>query len=659
MCAYRSLEGEGERPPLSIAPFGNGHKTRIAALGHNARLQGLTTGPMVMNAVKTASVALALATAGNALALGLGEAVGQAVLGQPLRIEIPLLGSSGTPPAPECFRVRTPVAETSSEFVLRNARVQVVGERGSSKLIVTSSSIVREPLVAFAVAAGCGFELTKDYMLLTALAAEVPPAPVTLPQPAPATAPPAAAPSSAPVATPAVAASPRPAAAPATAAKASAPPPNDKVLRIAGDISLEALAREKYPAQPKAREKFMRMMARANPGLSNDESIVAAGTELQIPPGLPQRRVGPYTDEAKATTKEEPAAAAVAAPAAPAAAPATPAAAARPAPKPAKGKDRLVLGVGTETNEARLLAEAERLTAMLMEQTKTQDTLTDSIAKMERDYADLQKRFAQIENRVVRIEAERLAEKQAPKPASFDFMELLFAVLAGGGVGGLVLFGVQRWQQRRSPAVDAFTPEAMMATTAPAAIDNELPWSPAPAPAAAADVAAQAAAAASLQQALAVAAPVVVVAPQAAAAEATTAAAAPILESANPDALSLEFSLPPPPAETTPELAATTPAPPAPPPPQIEEPAAAELLSLDFPPIPAAGNADATSTPAPAPLPDIGGSSAPSLEPLSLDFPPIPGLGETKAENPHVVEFDAAPPGKDGAAENALDFHKS
>ena len=41
----------------------------------------------------------------------------------------------------------------------------------------------------------------------------------------------------------------------------------ETALRIEADVTLEALAMQKYPAQPKAREKFMRMMAQANPGM--------------------------------------------------------------------------------------------------------------------------------------------------------------------------------------------------------------------------------------------------------------------------------------------------------------------------------------------------------------------------------------------------------
>lgn len=450
---------------------------------------------------KTAGLTLAALATGNAWALGLGEATGQVVIGQPLRVEISLLGTDGNLPAASCFRVRPPVADIGSEFALHNGNIQVVRERGATKLVVTSTTLIREPLIGFAIAAGCGFELSKDYVLLTVFSGDngtevAPPQPAqrpTLPkvtESAPSALPASStAPTSAPVTT-------RPSK--LAAAHRTAPPPktmaatsSDQTLRVGADATLEDLARQRYPLQPKARKKFMRMMAEVNPGLNANDAVIAAGSELQVPKGLPQRRTGPYLGEGATTKPAQAAGAPVVAPSS----------VVKRAPT---GKDRLVLGAG-EMSEAKLLAEAERLTAILIEQTKFQDAVTETITKLEGTYSEVQRRYASLDNRVKRIEAERLAEMQAPKPASFDFFELLLAVLSGGVIGGLLLYSFQRQRLRRNPhaentavappttSVDFRVPRAKHAAPEPVAAASRVvvnsaqtPISPALAPAPAA-----------------------------------------------------------------------------------------------------------------------------------------------------------------------------
>lgn len=564
---------------------------------------------MPSSAARILGLALATLTAGNTLALGLGEAVGQAVLGQPLHIEIPLFGSGATTPSPDCFRVRPPVADLGGDFALRNARIQVVGERGGSKLIVSSHTLIREPVVGFAITAGCGFELTKDYLLLAALPGDAP-AGVVAPSP-PSPSPPLA---SAAAVVPSVApaklaqqAAVAPRLAPPAGPRPSSPVPAgtaENMLRIEADVTLEALAMQKYPAQPKAREKFVRMMTQANPGLPSNDGTIAAGTELRLPPGLPQRRIGPYLGEAK-PAPPQPAVESVPPPAPRAEKPARPA------------KDRLVLGAAPESSPAKLLEETERLTALLAEQGKAQDALTENIAKLEGSYADLQRRYAQMEDRLNRIETERLAEKQAQNPASFDFFELLVAVLAGGAIGGMLLHLYQRQQLRRNgdAAAASSIPEPVPAT-------SDLPW--------AAPVAAAAAGATEAALAL--------VHTPASATEAAPAPApaSPVGEATAPeaddlDSLSLEFPLRPEPAAPAPDAA-------VPDAPSAQEPAPAAAMSLEFllpPAEPPSGEA--------APL--VPGVAAPSVaggETLSLDFPEIQLPGAGKPEIPHVIEFTSA-----------------
>lgn len=413
---------------------------------------------MTLSRSKATGLGLALMAAGNAFALGLGEASGRATLGQPLHLEIPLLGSGGDVPAASCFKLQAPQTDVGNDFAARNGRVQVVGEPGGVKLLVTTAAAVRDPVVGFAVAAGCRYAVAKDYVLLVGLPTATPAAPA--------------------VDTPSAVAPQRTAAA-AAPAKAGAA---ENLLRLDAAVTLDALARQKYPLQPKAREKFVRMMRQANPGLTADAGPIAAGTELQMPPGLPLRRIGPYRGEAATAPAGRPAAAALRA--------------AKPDARKAKsGKDRLVLGAAPETNEAKLLTEAERLTTILVEQNKTQDAMAENLARLEGRYGELQKQFTRLQDRLTRIEAERLAEKQAAKSRPFGFVELLLAVLGGGAMGGAALHLYRRRQTRRSHEADdnyaadyAATPVAAApapgaaaptaAPPAPAVPTPILPWTP-------------------------------------------------------------------------------------------------------------------------------------------------------------------------------------
>lgn len=351
-----------------------------------------------------------LMLAGPAFALGLGSASGQAVIGQPLRLEIALLGVDGSLPAADCFRIRTPQVTMDPAYVLKGGRTEVVGGRGQARLVVTAPA-VREPVVEFAVTVACGIDLTKEYLLLSSLPAKT----ETAVAPPVATAATASAAPPAPARAPVLVApaAPRPVAAP------SAPgAPAAGTLRIDAETTFEALAQRNYPQQPKAREKYARMMREANPGVGG---VIAAGTELLIPAGLPVKRTGPYRPEA-ATPKlaVEPA---VALPA---------------ATKPAKGagsKDVLKLGVAPERSNAELLEEAERLTGILLEQARMEDEIAANLTRLEASFNDLKQQYQATEARLARLEAERQAEKAAAK-SQLGIVELVAAVLVGGALGG-------------------------------------------------------------------------------------------------------------------------------------------------------------------------------------------------------------------------------
>jgi hypothetical protein len=566
---------------------------------------------MAFSASKTAGFGFALLAAGNASALGLGEVSGRAVLGQTLRLEIPLLG--GEVPAKSCFRLRAPRTDVGNDFAARNGRVDVVGEGKTAKLVVTTTAAVAEPVIGFALVAGCGFELSKDYVLLVGLPSVAPAASAAPTMPA----------------TPVVPALPASGnAAPAEPAPATKAAPTNTaaadMLRVDSAITLEALAQRKYPLQPKAREKFMRMMRQANGGAIPENAPIAAGTELRQPPGLPQRRFGPYLGEGKAAAAApKQASANAAAPEAPAAAsPATPAKPAAATAKPAKaGKDRLVLAPAAESNEAKLLAEAERLTSVLVEQNKTQEEINANLAKLEASYADLHKQFTDMQTRLARVEADRVAEKQAAENSkTSQLIELLIAVLAGGALGG---FGLHLFQRRRMQHTDMGIDDvgdgdsAMPAAPA-AAASIHLPWAkPAVPPwvTTAAPVAAAQAAVANPVDAAPppAAAPIIATAaPEAAAISAP--AAEPVVTAEPAVAPAVE------PAATSSSLALDTPEP------------AVVLEPLDFSPPAAEPSVEASPAKA-EPTEPAAPKQEPPQEELSLDFPEIavPGAAQGDA----------------------------
>ena len=375
--------------------------------------------------IKTFALATCgLMLAGPAFALGLGSASGQVVIGQPLRIEIPLLGVDAGPPAADCFRIRAPQVTMDPAYVLKGGRTEVVSGRGQARLVVTAPA-VREPVVEFAVNVACGIDLTKEYLLLSSLPAkaETAVAPPVVAAAATSVAPPA--PARAPVLV--APAAPRPAAAPSAAGAPAA-----GTLRIDAETTFEALAQRNYPLQPKAREKYARMMREANPGIGG---VIAAGTELLIPAGLPVKRTGPYRPEA-ATPKLA----------------AEPAVALPAATKPAKGagsKDVLKLGVAPERSNAELLEEAERLTGILLEQARMEDEIAGNLTRLEASFNDLKQQYQATEARLARLEAERQAEKAAAK-SQLGIVELVAAVLVGGALGGAGLHLHNR--RRRSDA---------------------------------------------------------------------------------------------------------------------------------------------------------------------------------------------------------------
>lgn len=396
---------------------------------------------------RLACLALALIFSGQALAIGLSSASGQAVLGQPLRIRIPLIGTSDGPLDAACFRLLAPQSPTDADYVLRDGRVRVESVQGQTQLIVTSQASWRHPVVEFRIVASCGgAEVARDYMLLASL----PPPPQTQPQPEPKEAP-----------VPVAAAARAPAAA------------SGETLRLATDSNLNALARSRYADQREIRDEYRRLMAAANPALFAGKGAVGsvplpAGTVLNIPPNLPQPGtvaapppVARTGDAASTAAKKKPPSA-------------TPDAAAATA---GKTPDRLVIGgnaaAGVKPLSPRELAAAvDRLERMVEDQGRIHLGMSESMKNVEIAFGDIHTKVLAVEARMKALEIERVkAETEraramaalAEERARFGFLEMLALVLASGAIGAGLIHYYHRLQGRRpvgEPLVEANLPPA-------------------------------------------------------------------------------------------------------------------------------------------------------------------------------------------------------
>lgn len=105
-----------------------------------------------------------------ALAVGLGEMRGGAVLGERLRVEVDIIGADRRYPEASCFRLIRPAAGGELPW-LQGASLSV---RGGAKpvLEIRSTAILRDPVMQVGVQLGCGYEISRDYTLLAMPASE-------------------------------------------------------------------------------------------------------------------------------------------------------------------------------------------------------------------------------------------------------------------------------------------------------------------------------------------------------------------------------------------------------------------------------------------------------------------------------------------------------
>lgn len=200
-----------------------------------------------------------------AFALSLGGEQVSSSLGQPLRMIIPLLGSTADSLDTRCYRVVTP-SRSDGLSVVTQARIELQTSTTPPQLVIRSSRPIDEPVIRLSIEAGCDAPIRRDYTIL------LDPPPVSAPEPrVPLAAPPPALPMAAE----------RPATLPGPVAMSAA----DKAViagehaasrRAANAAPLASTAKSLAPAKVVSREK--------SPSATTlrDKSAVGSATVRQI-----------------------------------------------------------------------------------------------------------------------------------------------------------------------------------------------------------------------------------------------------------------------------------------------------------------------------------------------------------------------------------------
>ena len=110
------------------------------------------------------SFSLWMLLAGNASAIGLGELQGQSVLGESIRLEVPLLGAEKLHLDAACFRLVQPSGPGDLPW-LKKATLAV--RKGTPPILeIRSGAPLREPVLQIGIHLGCGHEVSRDYVIM-------------------------------------------------------------------------------------------------------------------------------------------------------------------------------------------------------------------------------------------------------------------------------------------------------------------------------------------------------------------------------------------------------------------------------------------------------------------------------------------------------------
>jgi hypothetical protein len=337
-------------------------------------------------------------------ALGLGEVQGSTQIGQPLAIQIPLLGSESRSLEASCVSLLPLAADGGVERALVSSRISVVASNASTSLSITSRERLSQPVIGFQIRIGCGFQLSRDYQLL----------------PGPPVSPTVSAESL-------VSLVPVVPAMPAVPVVSRTPDSTDEQL-IERPTTLRLLSRQRYPGDSSARVRFIHRVAKANPELFTDvdeafDQSLAAGTHLRLPRNL-----------APATSRTPP--------------PVPPKLSLpRAASAPGKGGGRLIIGAPDSLpapTTAELEASMDRLIDVMNEQMKVQISMAERLKRLESEIETAKRNvmLQQTINRKLEDDVRQLRDGQTQA----SYIQLVLAILLGGFAGAAAL----RWKGKQS-----------------------------------------------------------------------------------------------------------------------------------------------------------------------------------------------------------------
>ena len=109
-----------------------------------------------------AATGLTLLASGWAHAVGLGNVTAQSAIGEPLKIEIALIGSGST----EISCVRLSPGQGTDLPWIRQARIALAGPVGNRRIVISTSQPIYEPIVMLGVELNCEGILRREYPLL-------------------------------------------------------------------------------------------------------------------------------------------------------------------------------------------------------------------------------------------------------------------------------------------------------------------------------------------------------------------------------------------------------------------------------------------------------------------------------------------------------------
>jgi hypothetical protein len=434
-----------------------------APCGHSSRPPIARETASSLLAATTLAVTLLLPNPSHAL--GFGRLAGEPVIGEALQLELPLTGTVDRPLDAGCVSVYRPTNAIDADYFPRDLNVRVDPQAGTPRLLLTTRSALRQPLVEFRVAISCGYNLTHDYMLMAAPRSAQAEAPVVASAVPTTSAPAAAGPATGPLAAPETTG----VALPSSGGTQLPDGMAGRDLVLKKSMTLESLARLHFPG-PLRQQRFMRWVAEANPqyfaGARNlRRHKLEGGTQLVIPAGVPPRRPGDHQGNVTPLGERIPAASTEVHAPVPERKPPRqqqPVEAILPRIASEGSKDRLV--VGGSGNTAKNFKEAmglvDRLTGMIEQQVSAQTAYNDKIQQLETTVGDLGKQIRKLESEARQRDAQWQAERQAEKnareqQAERNWWQLLAAVAIGGIVGALLLQGLGMLFRRKRESTES------------------------------------------------------------------------------------------------------------------------------------------------------------------------------------------------------------